>query len=125
MNLKMALLQIAEKALDETAEEFADLQKEQMDKSVYDWPRTTHRSNGETVSAPRDIVDTGQLKASQQYEKTGRFRHEYVYPEPYAAIVHEGGKTQSGDEYPSRPWIDDSAESVVDIFADKLRSHLN
>jgi hypothetical protein len=32
---------------------------------IWDWPRTTQRSNGETVGSPRNIVDEGTLRDSQ------------------------------------------------------------
>ncbi len=33
---------------------------------VYGWDRETVRSGGETVGSPRDIVDTGELRESQE-----------------------------------------------------------
>lgn len=34
---------------------------------IWDWPRSTKRSNGETVFTPRDIVDQGTLRDSQSF----------------------------------------------------------
>jgi hypothetical protein len=39
----------------------------------WDWPRVTRRRNGTTVGSPRDIVDTGELLASQSYTLSEEF----------------------------------------------------
>jgi len=65
----------------------------------WEWPR------GET---PRDIVDTGRLRASQQMMPApaakGSIRTMYQWPVKYAAPVHEGAVFQSGAFMPARPW---------------------
>jgi len=126
MGLREDFLAAAKRAFDKTAQDFAIAQQEQMDAEVYDWPRTTERSSGEVVSSPRDIVDTGELKESLEVSEVSRFQYEYYYPPDYAAIVHEGGKTASGREYPARPWIEDSAiamdiqQTLGEYLADEL-----
>lgn len=36
-----------------------------IESEIWEWPRSTDRRNGETVSSPRDIVDRGELRDSQ------------------------------------------------------------
>lgn len=70
----------------------------------WDWPR------GET---PRDIVDRGDLRASQQMEidpRPGVMLTKYRYSAPYAPAVHDGAvfKTTDSEGQPrtltARPW---------------------
>lgn len=62
---------------------------------VWKWPR------GES---PRDIVDTGALRASQTYEKQADGQYQFRWSVPYAAQVHEGGTFFDGSPMPARPW---------------------
>lgn len=61
----------------------------------WDWPRG---------QSPRDIVDTGALRASQQYTKHSDGTYRFSWNVPYAAQVHEGGTFFDGSEMPGRPW---------------------
>lgn len=70
----------------------------------WDWPR------GET---PRDIVDTGDLRKSQQMaidSRPGVMETKYRWTVPYAAPVHDGAvfKATGSDGQPrtmtARPW---------------------
>lgn len=126
MNLKDLILEKVESAFDKTASDFAEAQRLQMDAEVYEWPRVTERVNGEVVSSPRDIVDTGELQDSQEHTKLQRFRHEYLYSPEYASLVHEGGVNENGTNYPARPWIEDSAIEldIADTFGFYLKEEL-
>ena len=49
-----------------TAERFDGELRAAIEAEVYGWDRETVRSSGETVSSPRDIIDTGELRESQE-----------------------------------------------------------
>ena len=83
---------------------------EAMGQSVWRWPNQTIRKNSSDVSAPRDIVDTANLRDSM--DATSKESSMTVtYTAPYANMVHYGGITKpygrGGDSfvYPGRPWI--------------------
>lgn len=38
--------------------------KDSLDSAVFSWGSVTHRKNGETVTDPRNAIDTGELQAS-------------------------------------------------------------
>lgn len=61
-----------------------------------DWPW----SDGGT----RDIVDTGQLRSSQQLVFKGPFEAVISWNVNYAAPVHEGATFKNGTTIPARPW---------------------
>lgn len=77
---------------------------------VWSWPRQTIRSNGQEVGSPRNIVDTGILKASNSFSITGTLGT-FRWGVDYAAAVHYGAsiypwgdKTRQKVELPPRPW---------------------
>lgn len=88
---------------------------EAMDESTWNWKGTTFRANGTTVSSPRNIVDTGELKRSKKLStKFGSTQATYTvkYTAPYAKLVHYGGyitpygRGRNQVYIPGRPWID-------------------
>jgi len=84
---------------------------EAMAQSVWAWPNVTFRKNGSDVDAPRDIIDTANLRDSMDTEMKGDNAFAIIYTAPYANMVHYGGITRpygrGGDSfvYPARPWI--------------------
>jgi hypothetical protein len=62
---------------------------------IYSWP------SGES---PRDIVDTGQLRASQKLTFLKPLKAAYLYPVEYAAAVHSGAVFKNGTKLPARAW---------------------
>jgi len=52
----------------------------------------------------RDIVDTGQLRSSQQMAFTAPLEAIYSWPVEYAAYVHEGYTLRNGTRVEGRPW---------------------
>lgn len=65
---------------------------------VYAWP---------IGDSPRDVVDTGILRRSQQHQvDTFRMVATYQWPLEYAAAVHNGYLTRAGNAMPARPWTD-------------------
>lgn len=83
---------------------------EAMAQSVWGWPNTTIRKNTSDVRAPRDIVDTANLRDSMDTSTVGE-KLVITYTAPYASMVHYGGITRPygrGKDsfvYPARPWI--------------------
>tara|TARA_B100001057_G_scaffold322397_1_gene322629 strand:+ start:414 stop:836 length:423 start_codon:yes stop_codon:yes gene_type:complete len=93
----------------------------------WQWPRKTKRENGQTVSSPRDIVDTGDLMRSQQNQKIDNFTWRWTWDVEYSKIVHNGAVLKQGGNYPARPWTK-TAERVVkprDLLDDIIRRELN
>ena len=73
---------------------------------VWNWNgQETIRKDGEIVSNPRNIVDTGALADSLVIESSG-LGLVVSYRAPYAAIVHYGGITWNGGQIQPRPWVD-------------------
>ena len=87
-----------------------------VESTTWQWNAVTKRQNGQTVSSPRDIVDTGALRRSLSIaEKNLKTKTtlEIKYSVPYAALVHYGGavrpygnKNANTVLIPARPWIE-------------------
>jgi hypothetical protein len=65
--------------------------------AVYSWP---------VGESPRDAVDTGRLRASQQYQLIDARRANYTWSTEYASAVHSGYLLRNGKAMPARPWTD-------------------
>jgi hypothetical protein len=76
---------------------------------TWNWPR------GES---PRDIVDTGALRNSQQMRVVSRFAVQYSWTTPYAQLVHNGARLRSGTFLPARPWtqLALSRQNPIEVF---------
>lgn len=89
---------------------------------VWAWPRETirrgsldssgKRGSGYRVTSPRNIVDQGRLRQSNEYIVSGTLVL-FKWTEPYAAAVHYGAeihpwgdKTRPKVRLPARPWTD-------------------
>lgn len=61
------------------------------DKPVWDWDGQTQRRNGEVAGSPRNIVDSGKLRDSQQpAQYTGPLNAQVVWTAPHAPAVFLG-----------------------------------
>lgn len=95
----------------ETTEAIKPALNEAMAQSVWAWPNVTIRKNGSDVDAPRDIVDTANLRDSMDTAMLNSNAFTITYTAPYANMVHYGGITRpygrGGNSfvYPARPWI--------------------
>ena len=94
------------------------------------WPNDTFRHDDPPDSptgSPRDIVDYGQLRASQTRKQPDRSTFEWTWPVNYSAIVHEGGRFKSGTAYPARPWTKSAEKNVkpLEYFTDILERELD
>jgi hypothetical protein len=77
----------------------------------YDWPRPTVRSNGRTVTSPRNIIDTGELEGSQRLARISRVEWLWDWRAGHALINHEGGTLRNGTDYPARRWTARAVQS--------------
>jgi hypothetical protein len=73
---------------------------------VFEWRPgiTTIRSNGQSVTSPRNAVDTGLLRQSNTGPEINGLRVRYTWRAPYAVAVHEGAQLENGTILPPRPW---------------------
>jgi hypothetical protein len=78
----------------------------------WSWPRPTIRSNGRDAGNPRNIVDTGILKASNSFNISGtlgtfKWAVDYAAAVHYGANIHPwGDKSRATVNLPPRPWTD-------------------
>jgi hypothetical protein len=77
----------------------------------FNWPRATRRRNGQTVTSPRNIVDSGAFLRSQTRTRVSatqiKFQWGGAYGVNYAGIILEG---KTG--YPGRDWIKPGLDAV-------------
>lgn len=84
-----------------------------MSSSIWNWPNTTQRVNGQVVYTPRDIVDTGVLRSSLSQKLQANASRTLIkgqYNAKYAMITHYGGLIQNYGRADTtylqpRPWI--------------------
>lgn len=69
--------------------------KKAITEPIYGWPKG---------DSPRDVVDTGRLRASQIYQFGSNLNAIYTWPVEYSAAVHNGYLTRGGSAMPARPW---------------------
>lgn len=100
------------KGFQKTVETYATENEVAIESEIWKWDGYTLRKNGDLVGSPRDIVDTGELRDSQQ---------EPVYPTPttakiewtaeHALGVHEGFDS-AGNPMPARPWTEEAKSNT-------------
>ena len=103
------IIRAAQKAFGYVADELDQQFKVEIATPKWDWPRSTKRKNGSTVSSPRDIVDEGILLASQsppQFDSSA-FAAMWDWDVQYSAIVHQG----NGSNVPARPWTETAMQA--------------
>lgn len=85
--------------------------KEELEREQFSWPRETRRRNGTVVSSPRNIVDLGGLRRSQERIRSSATELTYRWNAPYAALVLTGYTTSKGTVLPPRDWIKPALEA--------------
>lgn len=107
-----------------TVEAFAEQCQTEIESDKWEWPRTTHRQNGEVVTSPRNIVDTGRLRDSQRIEIEGDSAV-VEWAADYALKVHEG-IVENGFLKPGRPWTETALEEIdlEQVMAEEMRDRL-
>lgn len=110
-----------QESFSETVDRFAQRCQDNLEAERWEWERITRRKNGQVVATPRDIVDTGYLRDSQQIE-TNHLSATVAYTADYAEHVHEG----SNKGHLPRPWVKVTAEEedLTFEFSDRLRKKL-
>lgn len=114
-------------ALAQTAGKLGAEFTKQISEKKWDWPNETLRKNGQKVTAPRDIVDLGNLRSSQRRENISATAVEWTWHVDYSQVVHEGAALKNGTALPKRPWTKDAEKEVKPLkdFADRLRRELD
>lgn len=93
--------------------------KEELEREQFSWPRETRRRNGSVVGSPRNIVDLGGLRRSQERVRPANAGTTLIYRwnAPYAALVLTGYETSRGTIVPGRNWIKPALEArPLDAF---------
>lgn len=97
----------------------ADFDQQMLDEK-WDWKGPegrTRRKNGESVTEPRNIVDTGSLMQSKRREVVNSSVTEFIWDDKVAELVHDGGKTKKGDLYPARPWTEETLKDIDTVIS--------
>ena len=71
----------------------------------YDWPQITIRSNGQVVTSPRNIVDSGAFKLSQERTMINATTCLFTWNVPYSSLILTGYRTKKGTQMPARDCI--------------------
>jgi hypothetical protein len=110
-----------------TVDAFAEQCQIEITSDKWDWPRTTHRQNGEVVESPRSIVDTGELRDSQQepeYLDDNTAVIEWTSDHAKKVLL---GEVENGFLKPGRNWIESALDEIdlEAVMADNLREQLD
>jgi hypothetical protein len=92
---------------------------QQMTDAQWDWRgpnEETRRKNGQVVTEPRDIVDTGELLQSKQRTRTGKSSEEFSWTADHAQYVHDGYVSKSGARLPARAWTDKTFSEIDEVI---------
>ena len=122
------LKQTAGKALTAYAKELDPILDRQFSDEKWDWwinPRTgqyneTQRRNGQRVTSPRDIIDTGTLLQSKMFRASPNKRR-WIWDTPYAYLVKNGYETSRGSIVPGRDWIKAALKELP--FSDFIQNY--
>ncbi|GAA4015557.1 hypothetical protein GCM10022631_29590 [Deinococcus rubellus] len=69
---------------------YADKANAAFEDESWQWAGTTRRKNGEVAGSPRNLVDTGELRDSQQEPQITGLTARITWDAPYAAAVFLG-----------------------------------
>lgn len=113
-------------ALNEYAAKIGDEFQEQIEKKDWYWPNTTKRENGKRAGNPRDIVDTGELRDSQEGPAVayGGLSQGFKWSAPYASLVQQGYITSTGRQIFGRDWVKTALQALpfAQFIARRMRS---
>ena len=95
--------------------------QESIEEQKFTWPNVTIRQNGQVATSPRNIVDTGAFKASQERVVLGATSCLYKWDVPYSSLILTGYRTSKGTQMPARDWITPvlKTEFPMDRFFEK------
>ncbi|MEP0873615.1 hypothetical protein NDA01_28045 [Trichocoleus desertorum AS-A10] len=129
MGIKLNLGKLNEaiaESFEATVDAYAEQCQVEITSDKWDWPRTTHRQNGEIVNSPRSIVDTGELRDSQQEPEYLDDNTAVIeWTAPHALEVHNG-IVENGILKPSRPWTETALQEIdlTQVMSEELRDRL-
>lgn len=106
------LNQRIEQAFDRLNDDLEKDFKKQIETVQWFWPNTTQRRNNTVVDSPRDIVDLGTLRDSQQKNKIDSNTYEHHWSANYAKYVRLGYRTRNGRSMPPRDWIGKTLQTI-------------
>lgn len=92
---------------------------QQMSSEKWGWKGAegrTRRKNGQVVSEPRDIIDTGDLLRSKKRQPINRSITEFIWEDDVAELVHDGGVLKRGGAYPARPWTEETLKDIDEVI---------
>jgi hypothetical protein len=75
----------------------------------------TRRKNGQVVTEPRDIVDTGSLLQSKKRQAISSSITEFAWEDPVAGAVHDGARSRGGSMNPARPWTEPTLQDIDEV----------
>jgi hypothetical protein len=104
-------------------EELVEVFDQAMDSSIWDYDRATQRRNGTTVTSPRSITDTGELKNSLVIIKVADLYYQMVWQAAHAAVTLLGRRRADGTNQPGRDWTKARSEiQMILMYAEKIKS---
>lgn len=105
----------------DTVNAYAENCQAAIESDVWEWDGTTLRKNGEIASSPRDIVDLGELRDSQQEPVYEGDKATISWDCEHATFVHDGTEKMQ-----ARPWTEKAAEETdfSGIMAESLKRRL-
>jgi hypothetical protein len=126
--LRARILSLIDETWREMGEPIDSAHTQAIESKVYPWGNYTLRKNGQLVSSPRDIVDTGALRDSQSCVLDGDTYH-LRWSEDYALETHlHRPWTQvaiAGDETADPDYQNPNAIlNVPATFAERFRANL-
>lgn len=114
MGLRDDITRAAHEAIRKTGDYLEQCFVEELSDPKWAWP---------TAPSPRDIVDSGRLRASMQ--RVSRPGSEvFSWPVEYAAQVHEGAVMTNGRSLPARPWTREPLKEAEGVFSEILENEL-
>ena len=92
----------------------------------FSWPTTTVRGrynrgagSKEEVRSPRDIIDSGAFRQSQQRTQVTPYVYRYSWI-GYGAPIYYGYRTKAGTQMPKRDWITPALTKFpISVFMEK------
>jgi hypothetical protein len=114
-----------DKAFKATVNQYAESCQDAIEAPIWDWDGYTLRKNGDLVGSPRDIVDEGELRDSQQEPQYSGDTALIEWTAEHATNVWTGLDDQ-GNPRPARPWTEEAAQNTdfESIMAEVLRREL-
>jgi hypothetical protein len=100
-----------DQAFSKTSRNLNDKFREKIESVEWDWDRRTRRQNNTVVDSPRDIVDLGNLRDSQDMQ-IDNLETNYQWDVDYALEVHEGAMRYDGTMKPARRWTERAIDEI-------------